>query len=121
MRRCGRHEKRYRAALEHRTDRANTLSADLKLALFKYHDASRKIALYRDALIPKADQTIKVTQRAFEAGKADFLSLVDAERVLLEFQLTYERALADHAERLAELEMLLGHRLPGSNQDKDTP
>ena len=113
--------KRYRAALEHRTDRANTLSADLKLALFKYHDASRKIALYRDALIPKADQTIKVTQRAFEAGKADFLSLVDAERVLLEFQLTYERALADHAERLAELEMLLGHRLPGSNQDKDTP
>jgi len=104
-------EARFQAALQQRTDRANTLSADLKLALFKYQDAARKIALYRDALIPKADQTVKATQRAFEAGKSDFLALIDAERVLLEFQLTYERALADHAQRLAELEMLLGRSL----------
>jgi cobalt-zinc-cadmium efflux system outer membrane protein len=102
---------RFQAALKQRIDRGNTLTSDLKLVLFKYQDASRKIALYRDALIPKADQTLKVTQRAFEAGKADFLSLIDAERVLLEFQLTYERALADHAQRLAELEMLLGRSL----------
>jgi outer membrane protein TolC len=114
-------EARYQAALKHRTDRGNLLSADLKVALFKYQDASRKIALYRDALIPKADQTLKVTQRAFEAGKSDFLSLIDAQRVLLEFQLTYERALADHAQRLAELEMLLGRNLTGPHQEEHHP
>ena len=112
---------RYSAAIEQRIDRGNTLAADLKLAQFKYQDASRKIALYRDALIPKADQTLKVTQRAFEAGKADFLSLIDAERELLEFQLTYARALADHAQRLAELEMLLGRSLSGPHQEEHQP
>lgn len=112
---------RYEAALKTRSDRANTLSADLKLALFNYQDASRKIALYRDALIPKADQTLKVTQRAFEAGRLDFLALIDAQRVLLEFQLIYERALADHAQRLAELEMLLGRSLSAAQPEEQTP
>ena len=69
--------------------------------MFKYQDAERKIALYRDALIPKADENLKVIQRSFETGKSDFLSLIDAERVLLEFQLTYERAVADREQGVA--------------------
>jgi cobalt-zinc-cadmium efflux system outer membrane protein len=104
-------EARYQAAQEEHTDRTNTLIADLKLALFKYQDATRKVTLYRDALIPKARQTLEVTQRTFETGQADFLSLIDAQRTLLEFSLTYERAVADHAQRLAEMEMLVGKEL----------
>jgi cobalt-zinc-cadmium efflux system outer membrane protein len=102
---------RYQAVQEQHTDRTNTLIADLKLALFKYQDAIRKVTLYREALIPKAQQTLEVTRRAFETGQADFLSLIDAQRTLLEFALTYERAVADHAQRLAEMEMLLGKAL----------
>jgi cobalt-zinc-cadmium efflux system outer membrane protein len=102
---------RYQARREQHTDRTNALVADLKLALFKYQDAARKVTLYREALIPKARQTLEVTQRAFETGQADFLSLIDAQRTLLEFALTYERAVADHAQRLAEMEMLLGKAL----------
>lgn len=91
--------KKYRAGLreaedrcsvtqQNRLDSANRLSTNLRLALFKYQDAERKAALYHGALIPKADQNLKVIQRSFEAGKSDFLSLIDAERILLEFQLT---------------------------------
>ena len=69
-------EARYQAAQEEHTDRTNTLIADLKLALFKYQDATRKVTLYRDALIPKARQTLEVTQRAFETGGVDFLNLI---------------------------------------------
>ncbi|MBE0541073.1 MAG: TolC family protein [Verrucomicrobia bacterium] len=101
-------ESRYAATQQDRQDRANRLSTDLQLALFKYQDAERKIALYRDALIPKADQNLKVIQRSFEAGKSDFLSLIDAERILLEFQLTYERAVADREQGLATVEKLAG-------------
>jgi cobalt-zinc-cadmium efflux system outer membrane protein len=104
-------EARYQAAQEEHTDRTYSLIADLKLALFKYQDAARKVTLYRNALIPKARQTLEVTERAFETGQADFLSLIDAQRTLLEFALTYERAVADHAQRLAEMEMLLGKEL----------
>jgi outer membrane protein TolC len=106
-------ESRYAATQQDRQDRANRLSTDLRLALFKYQDAERKIALYRDALIPKADQSVKVIQRSFEAGKSDFLSLIDAERILLEFQLTYERAVADREQGLATVERLVGGESPG--------
>jgi outer membrane protein TolC len=105
-------ENRYAATQQDRQDRANRLSTDLRLALFKFQDAERKIALYRDALIPKADQNLKVIQRSFEAGKSDFLSLIDAERILLEFQLTYERAVADREQGLATMEKLTGGESP---------
>ena len=49
---------------------------------------------------------------AYRAGKADFLSLLDSERALLHFRLMYERAVADYAQRLAELEMQVGRDLP---------
>lgn len=105
-------ESRYAATQQDRQDRANHLGTDLRLALFKYQDAERKIALYRNALIPKADQSVKVILRSVETGKSDFLSLIDAQRVLLEFQLTYERAVADREQGLATVEKLTGGTSP---------
>jgi len=101
-------DSRYFAIQQERLDKTNRLDADLKLALFKYQDAERKIALYRDALIPKADENLKAVQYAFEAGKSDFLSLIDAQRVLLEFQLTYERAIANREQGLSMVQRLIG-------------
>jgi len=103
---------RHLAALRSWTDRARLLSSRIKQVLYEFRDAARKIDLYKDTLIPKAKQTLKATEAAFRAGQATFLDLVDAERVLLEFELSYERALANHAQRLAELEMLVGRELP---------
>ncbi|MEO6750863.1 MAG: TolC family protein [Chthoniobacteraceae bacterium] len=101
-------ESRYAATRLERQDRANLLTTELELALFKFQDAQRKISLYRDALTPKADENVKVIRRSFEAGESDFLSLIDAERVLLEFQLTYERAVADREQGLSTVERLVG-------------
>jgi outer membrane protein TolC len=92
-------------------DSENMLQADLSLALFQLRDAERRIDLYRDTLVPKAEESLSVSQRAFTSGQADFLELIDAERSLLEFQLSYERALTDHAQRLSEIEMLTGREL----------
>ncbi|MFC1538044.1 TolC family protein [Candidatus Latescibacterota bacterium] len=89
-------------------NRENMLIADLKTSLYNYRDAERKKELFRDTLIPKARQALNVTQSAFEAGKKDFLSLIDTQRTLLEFELSYERALTDHAKFRAQIEMLAG-------------
>ncbi len=105
---------RYTAARKERKERENTLVADLKMALYNFRDAERKIDLYGNALIPKAQQAILVTTQAFEAGTVSFLNLLDSERSLLEFQLTYERSLANRAQRLAELEMLVAWEIPQS-------
>jgi len=103
---------RYLAALKQRNDQENSLIADLKMELYNFRDAERKINLYRDTLIPKAKQSFNVIQQAFAAGKTDFLDVIDAERTLLEFQLSFERALATRAQRLAKLEKLIGKEIP---------
>jgi cobalt-zinc-cadmium efflux system outer membrane protein len=113
-------ESRYAATRQERAGRVNRLSTDLQVALFRYQDAERKIALYRDSLIPKADQDLKVVQRSFEAGKSDFLSLIDAERGLLEFQLTYARAVADREQGLATAERLVGGEAPPLTSEKES-
>jgi len=96
------------AALSERENRRNALAADVKMAWYSLHDAARKITLYKETLIPQADQGLKVTQQAFKTGKADFLDLIDAQQTLLELQLLYERVRVNRARRLAELEMLVG-------------
>ena len=93
-------------------DRENALCNEAKLTSFRLRDAQRKMNLYRDTLIPMARQSLKASQTAFETGKASFLDILDAERALLEFQLSYERARADRAEQIARLEMLAGRALP---------
>ena len=98
----------YQAAVQGVADEENRLAAELELALYKQRDAQSRSALYRDSLLPKAEQVLNVTQRAFAADRSDFLAVIDAQRTLLEFQLAYERAQTDQALHWAEIEKLVG-------------
>ena len=92
-------------------NRQNTLISDMKTTLYNFHDSGRKVELYRDTLIPKALQSLNVTQTAFEAGKKDFLSLMDTQRTLLELELAHEKALINRAKNRARIEMIIGKNL----------
>ncbi|NIA20403.1 MAG: TolC family protein [Anaerolineaceae bacterium] len=111
---------RHRAAARKKDDRANQLDAQAKLVLYKVRDAQRKIDLYGNALIPKARQSVQVDEAGYRAGKVGFLDLIDAERILLDFQLSFERATANSAQRTAELEMLVGRAIPRKKTTKET-
>ncbi len=105
------------AVLRQREERENGLISSLEEALYRFRDAERKIDLYRNSLLPKAQQSFEVTQKAYAADKADFLDLIDTQRTLLQFRLSRERALADRAQRLAEIEELTGQELPREGED----
>jgi outer membrane protein TolC len=111
--RAGQAEARRRrlAAGLDRRQRFNELAARFKMALYEYRDARRKLALYSRTLVPKARQALRSTEAAFRGGTADFTALIDAERVLLEFELAAERAATTAAQRLSEIEMLTGRDL----------
>lgn len=100
--------RRLHAAQHARAERENRLQADLAMAIYRFRDAERKTELYGDTLIPQARQALKIAEEGYRAGAEDFLSLVDAERLLLEFQLARERALVDRAIAAAEVESLIG-------------
>jgi len=89
----------------------NTIVARTERALYDFEDSFRKVKLYRDVLIPKAEELLGSSETAYKAGTIDFLSLTDAQRMLLKYQLFYERAVADNGQKLAELEMLSGTEL----------
>lgn len=109
-RRAAEREARHRkaAAEASRDDAGKRLEADLVLALYHFRDAERKIALYGDTLVSKAEQSLKVTKQGFEAGSTEFVSLIDAQRLLLEFQLAHRRAQADRGKWFAAIDALVG-------------
>lgn len=104
-------EARLRSAQYDLQDKREQLRAYTEQVLFEYGDARRKTGLYRDGLVPKAEQALNAGYSAYQAGEADFLSLLDAQRQLLAFQLTVEREKVRLAKRAAELEMLSGQEL----------
>jgi len=112
-------EARLRAAELEREAADTGLAAEVTRALFDYRDAERKLSLYRDTLVPKAEESLRATAAAYETGAGDFLDLLDAERVLLDFHLARERALADRLTSLAELELLTGSELSQRPADQE--
>ncbi len=102
----------HRIAIQNKMQKLNSLNAEIKMALYKLRDAQRKIILYRDTLLPKAIESVKVSEASFGAGSSSFTSLIDAQRIMLEFQLSYERALANYEQVLARIEMLAGRQIP---------
>lgn len=96
------------AAKKSLVEKENLLFAELQLIFYRFRDAERKASLFRDTLMPLAKNSLDVAEQSYKAGKADFLELIDAQRLLLEFQLSYQRAVADREQRLAQVEMLIG-------------
>ncbi|MFT5125483.1 MAG: cobalt-zinc-cadmium efflux system outer membrane protein [Candidatus Omnitrophota bacterium] len=94
------------AASAARDEQVNSLQSALKMAIFNYEDAARKLSLYKDTLIPQAKQSLQVSESAYTNGKADFINVIDAERLLLSFQLGLERARADLEIGKARIEMI---------------
>ncbi|MBN1765184.1 MAG: TolC family protein [Sedimentisphaerales bacterium] len=89
----------------------NDLAARIQKIFYEFQDTNRKIKLYQDTIIPKTREMLTASETAYQAGSIDFLSLIDAQRLLLRYQLEYENALATSGQKLAELEMLAGTEL----------
>jgi outer membrane protein TolC len=107
-------EAEYRKAQNNLVDARNRLTALTKSITFEYEDALRKTRLYRDGLVPKAEQSLNASYTAYQAGETDFISLLDAQRQLLDFQLQYERSRSDLAIGRAKIEMVTGKPLPAA-------
>ena len=72
-------------------------------------EASRKlIELYTISFIPQAEQTVAASIRGYETEKTDFLSLLDSQRMLIEFRLEYYNAILELRMALADLERSAG-------------
>jgi outer membrane protein TolC len=89
-------------------DRENMVLLEIKEA-FSELEALKKLAiLYRTTYVPQAEQLLKSSSASYEANQADFLNLLDSERIVLEFKLDYFKTLIDLEISFAELERAVG-------------
>lgn len=109
----------YRGALASRQNQLNNLGAQLEQAHFQYDDARRKIELYQTALLPKGRQSLAATRASYEVGKSSFLDLMDAQRAVLEFDLTLTRARVDARIQAAIMEKLVAGSLAQNPSDEE--
>ncbi len=71
--------------------------------LFDWRDADRRLDLYRGALLPKARESYLALDTAYRTGQGGFLDLIEAQRMLLSFELERESALTDRGRSAARL------------------
>ena len=92
-------------------NRENLTLFEVKDFHFKVQTAERLVKLYRDSIIPQAKQSLKAAESGYQSGQVDFLNLIDSQRVLLDFNLAFYRAVADFGTNIAGLERVVGVEL----------
>ena len=100
-----------RKTQQQKIDTENKTIAQAMQVLYDVEDSQRKMHLYGDILVSKAQELVQTSESAYRAGTIDFLSLIDAQRMLLKYTLDHERAITNNQQKLAELEMLIGSQL----------
>ncbi len=90
---------------------ANQALADLSDNLIALESARQTEHLMSYSLMPQSDLTWRAALAGYENGKADFATLLDAQRQIRQARQSQIRAQAEAQMRLAEIERLIGEDL----------
>lgn len=103
---------------------AQAMALDYMAALVKVHTAyaraMRLVELYDERLVPDAVDALARLTVLQREGEASFGEILEAQALLLNFQLARERAATDALQALARLEQLIGTPLAGLAVDDNT-
>ena len=97
-----------RLAYQKRNDFDNKVKLTIHQALVSFQQASKLAALYRDGILPQAEQTFQATLSAYQVDKADFLSLLESLTSLYRTEIDYARTLSDQLRSKARIEAAAG-------------
>ena len=97
----------------------NRVAFHVQDAYAKVETHQRQVLLLRDVIVPEARQTVEASLSGYRAGDVDYLSLIDNWRKLLDFQLMYQRSLADLEQAFAELQEAVGRDVPRKEMPDD--
>jgi cobalt-zinc-cadmium efflux system outer membrane protein len=72
----------------------------------RYRAAAGQVASYREQILPKADEALRLVQLGFEQGKFGFIDLLDTQRTTAEARLAFQQKLLELNVAEAEMEAL---------------
>jgi outer membrane protein TolC len=102
--------------------RAATIFLEIRQAQIELLAAEKRVKLYRDTLLPQAEASFKATVAEYQNNRGEFMSLIEAQSLLLEIQTAYYKASAATDEGMAQLERAVGAPVskPGNSNPERT-
>ncbi|MBI3991616.1 MAG: TolC family protein, partial [Candidatus Omnitrophica bacterium] len=74
----------------------------------KIEIAKNKINLYKHSQIPILESSIKSALSGYKSGRGDIMKLLDNERMLIDTNMQYYRALVEYNRNVSDLERAVG-------------
>jgi outer membrane protein TolC len=99
--------------------RTSAVFLEIRQAQIAVLAAEKRVKLYRDTLLPQADATFKASTVAYQNNRAEFMSLIDSQNLLLDVQTAYYKAASAVDAGIAQLERAIGAPLalaPGTER-----
>ncbi|KDC32808.1 cobalt-zinc-cadmium resistance protein CzcC domain protein [Bordetella bronchiseptica F4563] len=84
------------------------MTSELLQAVSRYDLAAASAREYRDAVLPRAEEAYQVARKGFEAGKMNYLEVLDAQRALSQANIAYLTVLSDSFQSRSEIDRVLG-------------
>jgi outer membrane protein, heavy metal efflux system len=100
------------ASVDSYQDIRNQIFFQLQDTLVKIDTQYRQAVLLRDLIVPRSWQAVDASTAAYRSGDLEFTALIENWSQWLEQSLNYHKALAGLEQRFADLQYLIGVRLP---------
>jgi outer membrane protein TolC len=92
----------------------NQVNFEVQQAYEQVDESAQTVRLYEKTILPAAQENLDAAKRAYGTGKIPFLSLIEAQRNLVELRDRYYEAVAAYFGRRATLERAVGGPLGSS-------
>jgi outer membrane protein TolC len=96
------------AAEQKRRAFRDRIQATIDSQYSEYANTAKQSRLYKDSLIPQAEQTAAAMLKGYQVNKVDFLNVVRAQLALYNYKITYWHHLSSAQKALATLEAATG-------------
>ena len=91
----------------------NDLLFQLKKNFNSYNVERKRVIEYRDKILPKAEESLKLITRGYKEGEFDYIDLLDAQRTWAETRISYIDSLKNLNMLIADIERLAVTKIGG--------
>ncbi len=89
---------------------SNEIAARLRQQIAMAEQSLKSIKLYQTAILPQAKLTVESALTAYQVNRVDFLTLLDNQMTVFDFETNLITAMANYNKALAEIDFLAGKK-----------
>jgi len=93
------------------TAKVNQIQAEVARLVSELERSRAQLALYVKALLPQSRASLASATDSYQVSRVDFLTVLDNQATVFNYETEYFRVLSDFAKNLAELERVVGKEI----------